>query len=327
MPRPAQLSGKRFGRLTVSDKWESRNGNRYWLCHCDCGNDKWIMARSLVSGNTKSCGCLSREKAREGGHHLQGQKFGRLTVLDVEPKLDKNGNRLWYCQCDCGTKKWIRGVSLVRGETTSCGCARRESSYARRKNLKGKRFGRLVVLDEEPKLIGTGGRKRVHWHCKCDCGNDLWVMAHHLLNGHTVSCGCYNKDRRKELAEKNFVEGTSITNLLQKVNDTNLAGYKNVSLSGTQGYRASIRFKGEDYYLGSYKTAESAAAAAKSFREDVIIPFLEDKTLGIREVNGKYLANFKGKDLGEFDSLEDANLARFKEAAKYFKTQKNNPKI
>lgn len=57
------LKGKQFGRLTVIERSGSdANKNATWLCRCDCGNCKVISSASLVHGDTKSCGCLHRER-------------------------------------------------------------------------------------------------------------------------------------------------------------------------------------------------------------------------------------------------------------------------
>jgi len=57
-----KMIGKRFGRLVVI-KLDHRNkrGDKYYLCRCDCGNEKVIYMSSLNCGNTLSCGCLNRE--------------------------------------------------------------------------------------------------------------------------------------------------------------------------------------------------------------------------------------------------------------------------
>lgn len=52
---------------------------------------------------------------------LNGQRFGRLLVLDwVGPK--------WRCVCDCGAECLVIGYNLAHGETSSCGCLRRETA-------------------------------------------------------------------------------------------------------------------------------------------------------------------------------------------------------
>lgn len=51
------LTGQRFGFLTVLYKSDKDTKNIYWHCKCDCGNEKDTAAHSLISGMTKSCGC------------------------------------------------------------------------------------------------------------------------------------------------------------------------------------------------------------------------------------------------------------------------------
>ena len=51
-------AGQRYGHLTVVKYDGHRNGRAYWLCQCDCGNQKVIAARDFASGTTKSCGCM-----------------------------------------------------------------------------------------------------------------------------------------------------------------------------------------------------------------------------------------------------------------------------
>lgn len=55
------LTGQRFGRLVALERVEGRNGRKMWLCQCDCGNTKAVMAGSLTKGDTQSCGCLQKE--------------------------------------------------------------------------------------------------------------------------------------------------------------------------------------------------------------------------------------------------------------------------
>ncbi|MBP5460721.1 MAG: hypothetical protein J6Y20_01155 [Lachnospiraceae bacterium] len=55
---------------------------------------------------------------------LTGRRFGRLSVIGV----DDRGTRKTYfwCECDCGTVKSIRGDGLLSGRIVSCGCKKRE---------------------------------------------------------------------------------------------------------------------------------------------------------------------------------------------------------
>ena len=60
------LTGLPFGYYTAirQDGCDSQ-GVPYWLCRCRCGNERRVLVYHLLSGNTKSCGCLKRELDRE----------------------------------------------------------------------------------------------------------------------------------------------------------------------------------------------------------------------------------------------------------------------
>lgn len=56
----------RFGRLVAIERnGLDRGGVVMWDCLCDCGNKKTISGGSLRRGDTKSCGCLHKEKTSE----------------------------------------------------------------------------------------------------------------------------------------------------------------------------------------------------------------------------------------------------------------------
>lgn len=63
--RRGDIVGQRFGRLTVMayDRFEKRRC--LWRCYCDCGKETIVDTTSLLSGNTKSCGCLQVDIATE----------------------------------------------------------------------------------------------------------------------------------------------------------------------------------------------------------------------------------------------------------------------
>lgn len=66
MGNQTDLTGQRFGRLTALEPaGRDRGGNPLWKCRCECGALPTVRARSLQSGNTRSCGCLQKEKASE----------------------------------------------------------------------------------------------------------------------------------------------------------------------------------------------------------------------------------------------------------------------
>ena len=62
-----ELEGQVFGRLTVG----GYVGAGRWLCQCACGVERSIDGKSLRTGHTRSCGCLSTERKR-GGNPVHG---------------------------------------------------------------------------------------------------------------------------------------------------------------------------------------------------------------------------------------------------------------
>lgn len=69
MPEFIDLTGKRFGRLTVSERslfsGNSKKPITYWECNCDCGNKTVVQGGALRRGVTQSCGCLQKEWTKE----------------------------------------------------------------------------------------------------------------------------------------------------------------------------------------------------------------------------------------------------------------------
>jgi hypothetical protein len=61
------IAGLRFGRLTVlqlSGTRDPTSGRLLWECECDCGTICRVTRGRLTSGNTKSCGCLKKDRCR-----------------------------------------------------------------------------------------------------------------------------------------------------------------------------------------------------------------------------------------------------------------------
>lgn len=68
MTQVVNLIGQRFGRLVVVSRAEN---NKYqktrWLCKCDCGTEKVVLAHDLRLGTAKSCGCYRKERTTTHG--------------------------------------------------------------------------------------------------------------------------------------------------------------------------------------------------------------------------------------------------------------------
>lgn len=63
---------------------------------------------------------------------LTAQKIGRFTVIERAGST-ADGRATWFCVCECGNSAIVRGKDLLTGNTSSCGCYRREvaTEYAK----------------------------------------------------------------------------------------------------------------------------------------------------------------------------------------------------
>ena len=101
------LKGMTFGRLTVIRE-EGRTKDRHILCRCrcKCGNIANVSSRDLVTGHTKSCGCLQKDILRDI-RYKHGDRDGRLySIWKSMKKRCENPN--------CKSYKWYgaKGVSV-----------------------------------------------------------------------------------------------------------------------------------------------------------------------------------------------------------------------
>jgi hypothetical protein len=113
--KPELQPGDKFNRLTVLEFSKSDKRWRKWYkVKCDCGTEKVVMGSAMTSGNTKSCGCLSKEIKKSKrisknhseitaiilGYKRHAERRGfkwNLTRENVESIIDKD---CYYC----GTK-------------------------------------------------------------------------------------------------------------------------------------------------------------------------------------------------------------------------------
>lgn len=133
----------KFGDLTVIDNSLRINGRSACLCRCSCGNITTpIPTDRLKSGNTKSCGCLRKQNAKNMGYanknvgskqkniltsaSLVGCTYGELTVKTLYGKT-KCRHLIYECVCTCGNTALVTRSHLLSGTTKSCGCLRKKA--------------------------------------------------------------------------------------------------------------------------------------------------------------------------------------------------------
>lgn len=96
------IAGRKFNLLTAISISEKRKYGVYWLCQCDCGNQKVILGQHLKSGGTKSCGCHNKRVASANnlkhGHSLTGktQTIEYKSWLDMKARCTNPNSKYYY---------------------------------------------------------------------------------------------------------------------------------------------------------------------------------------------------------------------------------------
>lgn len=139
------------------------------------------------------------------------------------------------------------------------------------KNIIGYRFGRLTVVDEYENRNKEGRRL---WICSCDCGNSAIVDTKSLTTGSTTSCGCYRREKHKQLTTKHGESKRKLyyvwNDMKSRCADANAAPYKDY---GGRGISVC------DEWVSSYK----------AFRDWAVENgYADGLTLDRIDVNGDY---------------------------------------
>ena len=134
---------------------------------------------------------------------LTNERFGKLVVIKKRGK-DKHGHIEWLCKCDCGEETIATTSDLRRGHVKSCGCL-----GGKLKDLTGNKFGKLTVL----KQYNNKNDTHSYWICQCECGNITKpIMGKDLTSGAIKSCGCFRKEKTKEMASERWKDEEYRTN-------------------------------------------------------------------------------------------------------------------
>ena len=195
--RTVDLEGRIFGKLTVVEFAGYRlqkDGSRkaLWLCRCECGNVKVILANSLKSKHTQSCGCLFVDTITNNNikntEILIGEVFTDLVVIEFEGYIKQNsGRRLasYLCRCKCGQEISVLAYYLKNKDTKSCGCLKLRTGkdspiYNHNKTNDEREVDRSAL---GYRTWRKSVYERDNYTCQC-CGDSKGrnLNAHHIKN-------------------------------------------------------------------------------------------------------------------------------------------------
>jgi hypothetical protein len=209
--------------------------------------------------------------------NLVGQVFGKLTVLSFHGKAASGSDSAWWCRCECGREKPIRGGNLRSGGTQSCRKCPNKVDHA---------GGGVTVVwlerrggkDLIPCLIDTADYpaiKTKRWCVKNDRttlyaktneqDSNVVLLMHQFLfpsleQGSLVD---HRNGNGLDNRRRNLRVATQAQNCQNKRVKQNTCGFKGVFVSGNK-FMARIRINGKLTYLGTFDTA---IAAARAFNE------------------------------------------------------------
>src|SRR6187549_1896956 len=101
--------------------------------------------RLRASGSGECRGAVRRVHFMTAALRLDGQRFGRLTVIRRSGSRTFSGRAvkaMWLCVCDCGKETLSESTQLKNGTKKSCGCLRKDRGGRSRIDISGQRFGR-----------------------------------------------------------------------------------------------------------------------------------------------------------------------------------------
>jgi hypothetical protein len=155
-------------------------------------------------------------------------------------------------------------------------------------DLTGQTFGFLEVI--EPVENQKSGHQL--WRCHCNrCGNEIITRKYELLNGATISCGCYKKEECHKIATAGLklINGTELGHLNgTTAYKNNKTGYRGVRKDPKTGrYIANINLSKHQYYLGTFDTPEEAYSAYMEAKERLHRKVLSDPSAPIPQLPPK----------------------------------------
>ena len=102
------ITGNKYGNLTVLRLFRRNKGRLKWLCQCDCGNEIIVIGNNLKNGHTQSCGCYMKKRITET-HTKHGDRKTRLYGIWTGIK-----SRCFNKNCSSYKNYGGRGISVCK---------------------------------------------------------------------------------------------------------------------------------------------------------------------------------------------------------------------
>jgi hypothetical protein len=123
----------------------------------------------------KEMGVPMRKRGEAASKDITGQRYGRLVAVRKTGRQIHGANVEWEFLCDCGCPVYSSVHAVSAGNTTSCGCYKKERiTETQRLDLTGARMGSLTAVRFSHNNTKKNGNKgQALWVWSCDCGGEV----------------------------------------------------------------------------------------------------------------------------------------------------------
>lgn len=117
MSKKLNLTGQKFGELTVIRTAPNIKNKTAWLCSCDCGGKRIVRTKDLRAGKVTSCGSCKQNNGLDTLHYVDGTCIEMLQSTTI-----RSNNRSGHTGVfqDSRSGKW-RAEIMLRGKRKSLG--------------------------------------------------------------------------------------------------------------------------------------------------------------------------------------------------------------
>jgi len=164
MPKFINLSGQKFGKLTVISRAESnKHGNVRWNCECNCGTSTTVQSGDLKNGHTTSCGC---NKKTHGMTHTKEYRIWSTMIQRTRNPNDHayhdyGGRGIKVCDRWLLFENFFGDMGNAPGEEYSIDRINNELGYSpencrwatRKQQCNNTRRNRLITYNGETKTL------------------------------------------------------------------------------------------------------------------------------------------------------------------------------
>ena len=251
--------GEKFGRFAiigVDEDSKIRNGVRIttsnwkYLCECSCPNKTIVsvMRSNLVSGRSKSCGCLQKESNIKSG--LSRRKINPIEDCGDYIKIFFFNKGHGYCMVDKEDYWKVKDYCWSRLQTRTKGLYYTKANSRGNFKMQSVRMHRILFPTEEG-----------------------FIPEHKDGNG--------LNNRKSNLRPAT----NSQNNMNQRLHSNNTSGHKGVWYDNDRNkWVAEIKYNGVKYFIGRFNSIEHAIKARKSKEEELCSEFSYDNSRGNQSI-------------------------------------------